>query len=124
MPTFPGYHPDFDASRYPDLIRAAMRKIAAQFYITRSFNPIQIGNSVYFAILARPSDEFSVYINTDREVLILFSKYETFEIRTLEAFDAFYELLDSARIDRSLRFLVKLRRENRINYQTLSRPAS
>jgi hypothetical protein len=106
MPTNTGYHPDFDSSRYPTLVRAAIPNIAAQLYITRSFNPIQIGNSEYFAILVRPTDEFSVYINTDREVLILFSQYKTFEIRTLEAFATFYEQLESARVDRSLRFLI------------------
>jgi hypothetical protein len=106
MSTHTGYHPDFDSSRYPKLVRMAIPNIAAQLYITRSFNPIQIGNSEYFAILVRPTDEFSVYINTDREVLILFSQYKTFEIRTLEAFAAFYDQLESARVDRSLRFLI------------------
>jgi hypothetical protein len=80
--------------------------MAAQLYVTKSFRSIEIGNSQYFAIIARPTDEYSIYINTDREVLFVFSQYETFEIRTLEAFDEFYSLLESSRIDRSIRFLV------------------
>lgn len=83
MPTFPGFHAGVDMSQYPDPIRAGIRKVAAQFYVTKSFRPIEIGNSRYYAIVARPSDEFSVYISTDREILILFSDYETFETRTL-----------------------------------------
>jgi hypothetical protein len=106
MPTNHGFHTDFDYSRYPEPLRIAIRKIAAQLYVTKSFRSIEIGNSQYFAIIARPTDEYSIYINTDREVLFVFSQYETFEIRTLEAFDEFYSLLESSRIDRSIRFLV------------------
>jgi hypothetical protein len=80
--------------------------VSKQFYVTRSFKPVKIGNSQYFAVLARPTDDFSVYINADRELVILFADYPAFEIRTLEAFDEFYDAVDSARIDRSLRFLV------------------
>ena len=106
MPTNPGYHPDFSIIQYPKEVQAGIRKIASKLYVTRSFKPIRIGNSEYWAILARPTDEFSVYINTDREVVVLFSTYETFEIRTLEAFEEFYDLLESKRVDRSVRFLV------------------
>lgn len=106
MPTYPGFHPDFEIAGYPGQIRTAIRRIALHFYVTRPFHPTMIGNSKYWAVLVRPSDEFSVYINTDREVLIVFSEYTTFEIRTLDAYDAFYEHLDYSRVDKSLRFLV------------------
>lgn len=106
MPTSPGYHPDVNMAQYPVSIRAAISKIAQNFYVTRSFKSVQIGNSVYWALLVRPTDEFSVYINTDREVLVLLADYSNFEIRTLEAFDEFYDLLESKRVDKSIRFLV------------------
>lgn len=106
MATNPGFHPDFVILNYPQELRAAIRRIALNFYVTRHFKEVQIGNSHYWAILVRPTDEFSIYINTDREVLVLFSRYDTFEIRTLEAYDEFYDLLESRRVDRSVRFLV------------------
>lgn len=106
MPTNPGYHPDVSIDQYPRELQAGVRKIATKLYVTRSFKPIRIGNSEYWAILVRPTAEFSVYINTDREVIILFSTYGTFEIRTLDAFEAFYGLLESKRVDRSVRFLI------------------
>lgn len=106
MPTFAGFHPDFDIASYPFEIRAAIRTIAENFYVTRPFKPVQIGNSAYWAVLVRPTEEFSIYVNTDREIVILFSKYDTFEIRTLEAYDSFYDLLESKRADKSVRFLV------------------
>lgn len=106
MPTNPGFHPEFDITLYPTEVRAAIRTVSTTFYVTRSFRPISIGNSQYWAILVRPTDEFSVYVNTDREVLVLFATYDTFEIRTLDAYDEFYDLLESSRVDRSVRFLV------------------
>lgn len=106
MPTHPGFHPDFDIAEYPNVIWPSIRKISANFYVTRHFHPIQVGNSTYYAVLVRPTDEFSIYINADREILIVFSLYKTFEIRTLEAYDEFYSLLESKRIDKSLRFLI------------------
>lgn len=106
MPTNPGYHPDFEIGFYPASLRPAISKIASNFYVTRSFKPIQVGNSEYYGLLIRPTDETSVYINTDREVLVVFSIYDTFQIRTLDAYEEFYDLLESKRIDRSFRFLV------------------
>lgn len=106
MPTYPGFHPEFELAFYPTSVRPALRRIGLHFYITRSFRPVSIGNSQYYAALIRPTDEFSIYINTDREILVVFATYETFEIRTLEAYEAFYDLVESARIDKSLRFLI------------------
>lgn len=106
MPTHAGFHPDFDIASYPYEVRQAIRVVGENFYVTRSFKSIQIGNSAYWAVLVRPTDEFSVYVNTDREILILFSNYKTFEIRTLEAYDEFYNLLESKRADKSVRFLI------------------
>lgn len=108
MPTYPGFHPDLNIDRYPSKIQAAIWKIGEKFYVTKSFNPVDIGNSKYWSVLVRPTDEYSVYINTDREVLVLFSEYNTFEIRTLEAYDYFYDLLESKRVDRSIMFLISM----------------
>lgn len=106
MPTFPGFNSNFQIEKYPGDIQAALRRVADDFYVTRSFDPISVGNSQYFAALARPTDETSVFLNTERELLVLFSRYDTFEIRTLEAYRKFYDLVESARVDESIRFLV------------------
>ena len=106
MPTFPGFNANFDLQKYPPTIRSALRRVADTFYVTRSFDPVQVDNSKYFAALIRPTDDATVVLNTQRELMILFADYDTFEIRTLEAFKEFYELTDSARVDKSIRFLV------------------
>jgi hypothetical protein len=106
LPTFSGFNSNFQLDLYPSDIRSALRRIADDFYVTRSFQPVFIGNSQYYGALVRPTDETSVYLNTERELIVLFSRYETFEIRTLEAYREFYSLLDSARVDESIRFLI------------------
>jgi hypothetical protein len=106
VPTFPGFHPNFEIEKYPGDIRNALRRIADNFYVSRAFDPELVGNSQYFAALVRPTDETSVFLNTERELLIVFARYDTFEIRTLEAFDLFYDAVESARVDQSIRFLV------------------
>lgn len=106
MATTPGFHKNTNFIQYPRQIQEAIRSIGRNFYVTRSFNAERIGNSEYWGLVARPSDDFSIHLNTDREVLFVFSKYDTFEIRTLEAFDLFYDQLEQKRIDRGIRFLV------------------
>jgi len=106
MPTNPGLHPEFAMEHYPAILHRVVRSLAMVFYVTRSFKPIQVGNCLYYAVLVRPSDDFSVYLNADREVVVVISTYDTFEMRTLEAYDGFYSALESKRIDRSIRFLI------------------
>lgn len=89
MPTFPGFNQNFELEKYPYDIRRALLRVADNFYVTRSFDPEVVGNSQYFAALVRPTDETSVFLNTERELLKLFTRYNTFKIRTLEAFDKF-----------------------------------
>lgn len=106
MATRPGFHSTTDFSKYPVEVQRCIRAIGKNFYVTRSFEKESIGNSEYWGLVARPASEFSVHLNTDRELLCVFSKYSTFEIRTLEAFDLFYSQLEQKRIDQSIRFLL------------------
>jgi AAA+ ATPase superfamily predicted ATPase len=106
MAIFAGFHPKFNEFEYPPDIRVALRRLSEYFYISRSFKPINVGNSTYYGALIRPTSDTSVFINTERELLTVFSKYQTFEIRTLDAFSEFYQLVDESRIDPNLRFLI------------------
>lgn len=106
VPTRPGYHSTTSFNAYPKALMAAIRVISKSFYITRSFSAETVGNSEYWGIVARPAEEYSVHLNADRELLFVFSQYENFEIRTIEAFDLFYDQLEQKRVDRSIRFLI------------------
>jgi hypothetical protein len=106
MPVSAGYHRSFDEFKYPPDIRVALRRLSEYFYVTKAFDPLNKGNSTYYGALIRPTSETSVFVNTERELLVLFAKYDTFEIRTLDAFDEFYKRVDDTRVDANLRFLV------------------
>lgn len=106
MATRPGFHPTTNFQEYPEILGTAIRAIGRHFYVTRSFKNEKIGNSEYWALLARPAEDFSVHLNADREILFVFSTYDNFEIRTLEAFDLFFANLEQKRVDKSIRFLI------------------
>ena len=106
MPTHPGVNPKFDLQHFSMAERQAIMRLAQQFYITRSVQAVQIGNSNYRAFLMRPTEGMSAVLNVEREIIALFANYETFEARTLQALDKICDEFDDVRVDRSLRFLI------------------
>jgi hypothetical protein len=104
--TRPGTNPTFDMAAFNAREQRIIRRLARHFYITRAANITQVGNSNYRSLLMRPAEDVSVALNVEREVAVLFAEYETFEARTLRAFDLTYDQFDDIRVDRSLRFLV------------------
>ncbi|MCK1417626.1 ATP-binding protein [Bradyrhizobium sp. CW4] len=106
MPTYPGVNNSFALSAFPLAERQIIMRLAQHFYITRAAEPTQIGNSSYRAFLMRPSEGISAALNVEREIAVLFADYETFEARTLRAFDLTCDQFDDVRVDRSLRFLI------------------
>ena len=106
MPTRPGVNPNFELAAFPLQERQAIMRLSQQFYITSAAQPVAVGNSNYRAFLMRPTDEVSAFLDVERELVVLIANYETFEARTLQAFDRVYDQFDDIRVDRSLRFLI------------------
>jgi hypothetical protein len=106
MPTFPGVNPIFELAAFPLSERQAIMRFSRHFYITRAAQSVQVGNSNYRAFLMRPTEDVSAVLNVEREIVVLFADYQTFESRTLRAFDLTCDQFDDVRVDRSLRFLV------------------
>src|ERR1700730_13794661 len=124
MPTHPGVNPNFDLNHFPMAERQPIMRLAQQFYNTRTAKMVQMGNSAYRSFLMRPTDGMSAVLNFQREIVTLFANYETFEARTLNAFDRVYEQFDDIRVDRSLRFLISLDQniENTIKHYLTQNP--
>jgi len=106
MATNPGVNPNFQMIIFTPAERQAIMRLARHFYITRAADSIAIGNSTYRAFLMRPTEAVSTVLNVEREIVVLFSDYETFESRTLRAIDLVCDQFDDVRVDRSLRFLI------------------
>jgi len=106
MPTHAGVNPIFELAHFPPPERQAIMRLAQHFYVTRAAKSVQIGNSSYRGFLVRPTDDMSAALNVEREILVLFANYDTFEARTLTAFDRVYEQFEDTRVDTSIRFLI------------------
>jgi hypothetical protein len=106
MPTHPGVNALFDLTAFPLGERQVIMRLSRHFYITRAAKSTQVGNSEYRSFLMRPTEGMSAVLNVEREIVVLFADYETFEARTLQAFDLTCDQFDDVRVDRSLRFLI------------------
>lgn len=106
MATNPGVNSNFQMITFTPAERQAIMRLSRHFYITRAADTITIGNSTYRAFLMRPTEAVSTVLNVEREIVVLFSDYETFESRTLRAIDMVCDQFDDVRVDRSLRFLI------------------
>ncbi|NDV85615.1 hypothetical protein GTW51_02765 [Aurantimonas aggregata] len=106
MATHAGVNKHFRYDPFTLSERQVISRFAEHFYVTRNLDPVKVGNSIYRAFLMRPAETFSVVLNVEREFIVLFADYETFEARTLSAYDRVAEEFHDARIDNSIRFLV------------------
>ncbi|WP_375786303.1 hypothetical protein ACE10Z_01095 [Bradyrhizobium sp. Pha-3] len=106
MATNPGVNSSFQMVTFTLAERQAIMRLSRHFYITRAADPLQVGNSSYRAFLMRPTEAVSTVLNVEREIVVLFSDYETFESRSLRAIDMVCDQFDDVRVDRSLRFLI------------------
>jgi hypothetical protein len=106
MTTFAGINTKFEIIAFPPKDQRAIRRFSQHFYITRACDSVQVGNARYRGFLMRPTEEMAAVLNVEREVPVLIADYETFEARTLLAFDRMFEQFDDVRVDRSFRILI------------------
>jgi hypothetical protein len=82
-------------------------QLSRDFFITRALEINNEHRSKNNAFLARPTDRTSRLINTDREIAIVCSSFDTFEARTLELYKtSMARINDDNRIDTRFRILV------------------
>jgi hypothetical protein len=106
MATKSGVNPKFQLVSFTPAERQVIMRLSRHFYITRAADTIVIGNGTYRSFLMRPTEAVSTVLNVEREIVVLFADYETFESRTLQAIDLVCDQFDDVRVDRSLRFLI------------------
>lgn len=104
--TSPGIHTEFLMDRYNDTEHEILRRLSLEWYLTRSGERIQMASSSYQYFLMKPTSIFSEMFNIEREVICIFSPYETFEPRTLSAFAEAQEQLTSLRTETVCRIVI------------------
>lgn len=99
----PGMHPNFSIDSYSQDEQKILTHLKAEWYVTSSgasFGPhIRLGASEYRFFLLKPTSLFSEMFNIEREIVSVFSPYDTFEPRTLDAFDAARSRLQDLRVE-------------------------
>ena len=104
--TTPGIHGAFQMSRFGDRERELIERLAHQWYLTSSGAHIQLAASRYDFFLMKPTPMFTEMFNIERELIVVLSPYETFEPRTLDAFDAAQRGLSDLRVESVCRVLI------------------
>lgn len=103
MPTFPGVHPNLNFHAFDRDEAKIIGFLAKSFYLTQA-SSVLVGNSTYRFVLSRPADLIQHVLNYDREIVVLFSPYETFEARSLESYRQIEQRFPAVRLERTIRF--------------------
>ncbi|MCT7444619.1 AAA-like domain-containing protein [Aliarcobacter cryaerophilus] len=83
-----GIHSKFNLSRFNSDEKIILKNLSKSWYLTSSGEKINQGTSTYNYFLVKPISKFSVMFNIEREIICIFSAYETFEPRTLDILDS------------------------------------
>ena len=83
----PGIHPDAqqEFNKFPSDEKALIEGIFAIDWVVTYAKENIIGNSIYRTVLLKPNSEFKEMFNITREVPLIFSPYQTFDSRSIDA---------------------------------------
>lgn len=104
----PGRHPKFDITLFEPAEQRVLRRMEMLFHLTRH-GEITIGNqkSKYRYALVKPCGNMRGILHTDREVLVVFSSYNEFQPRSIDAFDHIIsESSEEFRVEKVARILI------------------
>lgn len=94
---------DHFTSKEREIIHKTLSK---QFYITNGGTTLSIGKSTYrYCFLKFPDDKIQLWGITS-EIIVLFSPFQNFEPRSLDAFDRIYEEHSGYRLDKICVFVI------------------
>lgn len=104
---YPGFHPSFKGSHFTEKEMKLIETLSKEFYITNGGTEIKLGyNSVYKYIILCPTETYTDMFNLDREIIVVFSDYESIQARTLDVFEFISKKHSSLRIEKICNILV------------------
>lgn len=90
-----GMHLKFNLARFKAAEKSILNKMKEYWYLTSSGERIKIANSVYDYFLIKPTSFFTEQFSLDKEIVCVFSSYDKFEPRTLDAVNHITEQLST-----------------------------
>lgn len=104
--TNPGFHKQFRFESFSQTEQKILRRLSKEWYLTNSGEEFNLGISKFRYFLMKPTLLFSEMFNIDRELVCVFSPYENFEPRTLDAFDYIASRVATLRVESVCRVLI------------------
>lgn len=102
-----GIHKTFRLERFTDRERNILKRLSGWWYLTNSGDEVVLGaNARMSYFLLKPVTSFAEGFNLDREIITVFSHYENFEPRTLDAFDSAADAYQHLRVESICRIVI------------------
>ena len=106
----PGINPQVILAHFDQSELEIVHRFAQDWYVTNGGGELWLSStSKYRYALIKPTDVFQEMFNIDREMILLFSPYENFEPRTLDAITKATSQHQALRIERISSILVDQR---------------
>lgn len=87
--------------------RRILRRFSSEWYVTNGGGIIELGlTSSYKYFLIKPVASYQELFNIEREIVVVFSNYESFEPRSLDSFDFVNTKFQDLRIDKICSVLI------------------
>ena len=103
----PGIHPNFAYDIYTGEEQSIIKRFSSDWFVTSGIPPLVLSEkSTYRAFVGKPCDPSAKMFNLEREIVAVFSSYEEFEVRTIDAFEAASSRFNQLRIDPICRVLI------------------
>lgn len=95
-----GFHKMFQLQRFGQSEKSVLKKLAASWYMTSSGEEITANHSKHNYFLMKPTSEFTEMFNIDREIVCIFSGYNSFDPRSIDVFDEVFNKLPRNRVEK------------------------
>lgn len=98
---YPGYNEQVKFDHFTDVEKAIVKKIAGEWYVTNGGGKFSLGpKSEYKYFLIKPTDAYKELFNIEQELVVIFSNYSSFEIRSLDAIEFVEKKYQSLRLEK------------------------
>jgi len=113
---YEGIHPKVRLKHFSKKEKDIIKNLSNEFYVTNGGTEIKLGyNSKYKYFIIKPTDEYVEMFNIEREIVVIFSPYESFEPRTLDAINYVYKKFERHRLEKICSIIIS--KDTRVEYK-------
>lgn len=98
---YAGINEQVRLSHFSEEEQKIIRKFSGEWYVTNGGGQFNLGpKSEYKYFLIKPTDNYRELFNIEQEIIVIFSNYETFETRSLDAIEYVEKKYQSLRLEK------------------------